>query len=464
MAKIRNITIIDGTYEVTYESGTVRTFDAIRLPATAHEWLDENMISPCKAKADDLYWSDWDGKRIPLTAEEVAWFREMAAGYLMAAGVNVPVYIRDFDRLRADNRSVGMCVTENPDDIMAGHPFILIDAYHIHEHWLNVQKDFPLVGGFALGNTIAHEIAHLTYWDHSPAHGKLTVQIMDAYEAMLEAQQEEAPAPAWEVLSLYAAGETYYQVARVIDESQPRHSGNFEWGGVFDEKEEAQARADELNGVGQEPEEEAQADTGAFTMTETVFSPGPIPPAPAWSYICSSDMAPWDQQRENYLAFEDMIRTVPAWDDFQIYMTFRRRIYEARDSREITALDYRALCRILSYAMRERETRSWNEAFRRPMDIETTPLRDIWRYDPKTWRIIYNPSSKGAIMYRTAIDGDMPLRLGTYENEESALVAIDWIRWCMSQGARSCEVPTQEDIDATLRGIVPDAGLFQASF
>ena len=51
----------------------------------------------------------------------------------------------------------------------------------------------------------------------------------------------------WEVLSVYAGGERFYQVARVRDGSAPRHTGNFEFAGVFDAREDAAAKAAELN-------------------------------------------------------------------------------------------------------------------------------------------------------------------------------------------------------------------------
>lgn len=47
-------------------------------------------------------------------------------------------------------------------------------------------------------------------------------------------------------------GDDYvYQVYRIIDESEPLHAGNIEKsGGLFDDREEAQAYADDLNEVG----------------------------------------------------------------------------------------------------------------------------------------------------------------------------------------------------------------------
>ena len=52
----------------------------------------------------------------------------------------------------------------------------------------------------------------------------------------------------WKVLSNYVGGETVYQVARIRDEKEVRHAGNFDFdGGLFDTKEAAQIRADILN-------------------------------------------------------------------------------------------------------------------------------------------------------------------------------------------------------------------------
>ena len=51
----------------------------------------------------------------------------------------------------------------------------------------------------------------------------------------------------WEVLSNYVGGETVYQVARIRNEQEVRHAGNFDFDGVFDTEKEAQAHADELN-------------------------------------------------------------------------------------------------------------------------------------------------------------------------------------------------------------------------
>ena len=51
----------------------------------------------------------------------------------------------------------------------------------------------------------------------------------------------------WEVLSNVVGGEKVYQVARIRDEKEVRHAGNFDFDGIFDTEEKAQAHADELN-------------------------------------------------------------------------------------------------------------------------------------------------------------------------------------------------------------------------
>lgn len=49
----------------------------------------------------------------------------------------------------------------------------------------------------------------------------------------------------WKVATLAA---TRYRVYRIIDPSKVDHTGNREWGRVFETKEEAQREADRLNG------------------------------------------------------------------------------------------------------------------------------------------------------------------------------------------------------------------------
>ena len=51
----------------------------------------------------------------------------------------------------------------------------------------------------------------------------------------------------WEVLSNYVGGETVYQVARIRDEKEVRHAGNFDFDGIYDTLEAAQMRAEILN-------------------------------------------------------------------------------------------------------------------------------------------------------------------------------------------------------------------------
>lgn len=54
----------------------------------------------------------------------------------------------------------------------------------------------------------------------------------------------------WEVASIPCGGETYYQIYRKINENEPDHTGNREWGkDLFDTKEEAEKEAAKLNGI-----------------------------------------------------------------------------------------------------------------------------------------------------------------------------------------------------------------------
>jgi hypothetical protein len=54
----------------------------------------------------------------------------------------------------------------------------------------------------------------------------------------------------WEVASIPCGVETYYQIYRKINENEPDHTGNREWGkDLFDTKEEAEKEAAKLNGT-----------------------------------------------------------------------------------------------------------------------------------------------------------------------------------------------------------------------
>lgn len=61
----------------------------------------------------------------------------------------------------------------------------------------------------------------------------------------------------WKVLTNYVAGLKVYQVYRIIDESQPMHSGNIEVKALIDTEEEAQRLADWMN----EKEKKGREDT-----------------------------------------------------------------------------------------------------------------------------------------------------------------------------------------------------------
>ena len=55
----------------------------------------------------------------------------------------------------------------------------------------------------------------------------------------------------WKVMKNPIGDDYFYQVYRIIDEREPLHAGNIEKsGGLFDDREEAQAYADDLNEVG----------------------------------------------------------------------------------------------------------------------------------------------------------------------------------------------------------------------
>ncbi len=129
-------------------------------------------------------YSDFRGRPVQLTQEELTWFWSLVEKANSVTGNQIEIIPYDFDLYPEDDRrnyGQGCICTTNPD-----HPLstdaktqITIDTWHIHESFdVRFNGGFAFPGTSTLEETIAHEIAHTHYWNHSKRHAALTQQYL----------------------------------------------------------------------------------------------------------------------------------------------------------------------------------------------------------------------------------------------------------------------------------------------
>lgn len=126
-------------------------------------------------------YSDLHDKPVELSSAEIGWFQQKVQVAKEATGCRVPIYAYNFDLLKHSDNSLGFTFTDNrknPAD--SANTYIAIDTYYIHECYLAEMKgdrlEMILLNGATLTETICHEIAHLTHWNHGKRHEVLTLK------------------------------------------------------------------------------------------------------------------------------------------------------------------------------------------------------------------------------------------------------------------------------------------------
>ena len=122
---------------------------------------------------------DLHDKPVELSSAEIGWFQQKVQVAKEATGCRVPIYGYNFDLLKNSDNSLGFTFTDNkknPAD--SANTYIAIDTYYIHECYLAEMKGDRL----EMTETICHEIAHLTHWNHGKRHEALTLK----YRKMME--------------------------------------------------------------------------------------------------------------------------------------------------------------------------------------------------------------------------------------------------------------------------------------
>lgn len=137
-------------------------------------------------------WEEWGGEIVPLTDDELKWFYSLVDLAKKATGytkIRISAYNHSLYPGKHKN-SIGICClpdVENPAE--DEDTFITIDTLHIHLNYDNKFNNWPLIAECTIEETIAHELAHLTYWRHGKKHTAKTQELLDL---ILEAENEKS--------------------------------------------------------------------------------------------------------------------------------------------------------------------------------------------------------------------------------------------------------------------------------
>ena len=130
---------------------------------------------------DVIEYSEWNGKEVALTEEELAWFHSVADKCKAATGCTVPITAFNnelcFDR--DGKEALGTCWTDNPDNPLDGETTITVDTWFIHEKYRNKIGELPMF----TDATLESVICHLYVWEHGDDHDRKTQELLAMVEA-----------------------------------------------------------------------------------------------------------------------------------------------------------------------------------------------------------------------------------------------------------------------------------------
>lgn len=115
-----------------------------------------------------------------LTSDEAKWFCDVVEKAKRATGygdINIIAY--DHDKIPGHENALGICHTNNYENPIAfdADTQITIDCWYIH-----LCYNALFNGGYSfdgpIEETLAHELAHLTYWRHGRWHQRQTKRLL----------------------------------------------------------------------------------------------------------------------------------------------------------------------------------------------------------------------------------------------------------------------------------------------
>lgn len=135
----------------------------------------------CMELAIGSRYTDYHGRTIELTAEELGYFRQTVANVLAATGIDIPVHCCDHEKLPGTNSDA---LGVHWRSIDGADEFITIDNYFIHEAYAVAFLNAFDLNGETLTTVLCHELAHIRYQRHTRYHAALTAQYIDMCNRM----------------------------------------------------------------------------------------------------------------------------------------------------------------------------------------------------------------------------------------------------------------------------------------
>lgn len=127
-------------------------------------------------------YSDWRGKVVELTNEEISWFYSVVNKFkMLPEAESIEIMNRDHDELDGKHKeALGVFYTDDPKNSNADC-FITIDNYFIHEQYESIFNGCHTIEEETLESVLAHEIAHKFQFRHCKRHTMLTEKIIAEY-------------------------------------------------------------------------------------------------------------------------------------------------------------------------------------------------------------------------------------------------------------------------------------------
>lgn len=127
-----------------------------------------------------------------LTNPERDYFDRIKGYILTLFRLSVPIYPLDhkqFFPVQPGEEILGIChkIRGRAGEII-GY-LITIDAPYIRSCYYGRQSPYSLYSDFTLIETICHEIAHMTCWEHDEKHAERTRQLYDAVMDSLQVKR-----------------------------------------------------------------------------------------------------------------------------------------------------------------------------------------------------------------------------------------------------------------------------------
>lgn len=116
-----------------------------------------------------------------LTVEELSWFRETVQSAKEKTGYTAADIIAyDHEKIRGHENALGICHTDNRENPLDpdAETQITIDCWFIHECYEVLFHNGYSFSFSTIEETIAHELAHLTYWRHGRWHSRQTMRFL----------------------------------------------------------------------------------------------------------------------------------------------------------------------------------------------------------------------------------------------------------------------------------------------